>query len=89
MPTAEEQLLDDVHMTCGELDVNPDLKIASRARGPIGGAYHGLTPCKDRFRMLNAIPKARDGPSDRVVLRLQRNASSYPHLDTASGQFFC
>ena len=46
MPTAEKHLFDSVGMTGCKLYVDSKLEIASRACRPVGGAYHGLTPCQ-------------------------------------------
>ena len=45
MPTAQEHLLDNVNVAGSELEMDSKLEIASGACRPIGGAYHGLTPC--------------------------------------------
>ena len=44
MPATEDHLLDYVHMAGIELDMQSELEVASTACGPVGGAYHGLTP---------------------------------------------
>ena len=44
MPTAEKHLLDNFNVAGCELEMDSKLEIASGARRPIGGAYHGLTP---------------------------------------------
>jgi hypothetical protein len=89
MPTAEKHLLDNFNVAGRELEMDSKLEVASGACRPIGGAYHGLTPSQHSLRMLDAVHESRHRPSDRLVLWLQWNASSYSDKDAGGSEFFC